>query len=106
LNELVHMTIEGLFALLLGVVGFMLKTLWNDIQEVRREGDGEIRELRDKIEKIKDVASCLELRIEREFVKHTDLTWIKDKLDQFEKILQEIRLSMARHHRAEDVDER
>lgn len=99
MNELVHMALEGLFAVLLGVAGFFLKSLWNEIREVRKANDEEVESLRDKLDKNKEALAALELRVEKEFVKHSGLDWIKEKLDKFEKILSEIQLSMARHRR-------
>jgi len=102
LNELLHLAFEGLFSALLAVSGFFLKSLWNEIRELREEKDSELKDLWNRLDKIKDTAAALELRMEREFVKHSDLHWIKEKLEKFEDILDRIQLSMARHRKEDE----
>lgn len=102
MNDLVHLALEGLFAALLAVAGFFLKSLWGEIRDLRREKDDEIRELRDKLGSLKDDLSAFKLQVEKDFVKHGGLAWIEQKLEKFEKILDDIRLSMARHRREDE----
>ena len=66
MSEIVHMVIEGLFALIMLAIGGIMKTLYDSIGTVRED-----------LAKESERRTTLELRLEREFLRHEDIGWIR-----------------------------
>ena len=103
-SDLVRLLLEGAGGLALALFGWLLKIAYDNIKNLRED----LKEEKNKREFETLKRSELELRIERDFVKHVDLEWIRgtlEKLDQGQRDLVEsinrLRVDMAegRHER-------
>lgn len=101
-KDLLHIVAEGVLSLLFGGTGLIVKSILTELKELRREKEREFLELLDKIDKLKDRLTAFELQAEKEFVKHSDLHWIKEKLDALEKLLNSVQLAIAGQRRHGD----